>query len=67
MQWQPGHGKGLPRLTRCRREGKDGTAAYGIREGQVTGVTKGRRMRKGERQACEDSERAVQRAGAWGP
>ena len=62
VQWEPGHGRGLPRLTRCRRKGKDGAAAYVTREGQVTGVTKGRRMQKGEGQACGDAEGAVQRA-----
>ena len=67
VQWEPGRGRGLARLTRCRREGKDGATAYVTREGQVTGVTKGRRMRKGEGQACGDAEGAVQQARAWGP
>ena len=67
MQWEPGHGRGLPRLTRCRREGKYGTATYGTHEGQVTGVTEGLSMQKGERQAHGDTVGAVQWAGAWGP
>lgn len=55
VQWEPEHGRGLPRLTRCRREGKDGTATYGTHEGQVTGATEGRRMQKGEGPACGDT------------